>query len=72
VIDRQTILDQMEHLEAQRRQHEDDLKAIRGANQLCRHWLALCDQQDAEKAAKDAEAAGCNGHCGQASTVGTN
>lgn len=51
MIDRQTILAQMEGLNRQLRQHEDELKAIEGAMQICRHWLSLCDQQEAQQAA---------------------
>lgn len=52
MIDRQMILQQMEGLAAQRRQHEDNIKAVDGAMQMCRHWLAECDRQDEAAAAK--------------------
>ncbi len=46
VIDRQAILEQMEQIAAERRQHEADLQALNGAMTLCRGWLRKLDEQD--------------------------
>lgn len=60
MIDRDTILAQMEDLGRQRRAAEDTLCAVEGAMKLCRHWLARCEQHDREEAA---EQAARNGRC---------
>lgn len=46
MIDRDTILSQMEALTQQRRQAENTIEAIDGAMQLCRSWLGKIDQME--------------------------
>jgi hypothetical protein len=53
MIDRDTILGQMQALSEQRRAAENTIEAIDGAMQLCRSWLGKIDQMEA-KAKADA------------------
>lgn len=55
MITQADVLEQLEDLDRQRKQAEATLEAIRGAEQVCRHWLVKI-QARVEKASAAARA----------------
>ena len=53
MVSREELTRQLDGLQNQRRQHEDDIKAIDGALQLCQFFLDRMNRDDAEKAKAD-------------------